>query len=83
MVFILGEYVEEEMEVVLKLGLACCHPDPLRRPTMREVVAVLIGEQTTARPAEVLSFLAKGDCNVVVEGSGGGEEEVALAPPGV
>lgn len=85
-----GEYEKEEMEVVLKLGLACCHPDPLRRPTMKEVVAVLIGEQqtTTVAPAQVLSFLARGDSSVVVsDGGRGGDDdddesgEVALAPP--
>ncbi|CAH2075702.1 unnamed protein product [Thlaspi arvense] len=40
-----GEYEAGEMEGLLKLGLACCHPDPLRRPTMREVAAVLLGEE--------------------------------------
>ncbi|EXB93547.1 L-type lectin-domain containing receptor kinase S.1 [Morus notabilis] len=58
-----GEYEVEEMEVVLKLGLASCHPDPQRRPTMREVVAVLIGERAAAAatPAEVLSVFSRGD----------------------
>ncbi|PON72273.1 Serine/threonine protein kinase [Parasponia andersonii] len=76
------EYEEVEMEVVLKLGLACCHPDPLRRPSMKEVVAVLIGEQTTAAPREVLSFLVRGDSGVVVHDDDE-SAEVALAPPGV
>ncbi|CAM8925082.1 unnamed protein product [Rhodiola kirilowii] len=39
-----GEYDKGEMEGVLKLGLACCHPDPSKRPTMKEVVALLVGE---------------------------------------
>ncbi|CAN0846622.1 L-type lectin-domain containing receptor kinase S.1 [Linum grandiflorum] len=39
-----GEFGLEEMETVLKLGLACCHPDPVRRPNMKEVAAVLVGE---------------------------------------
>ncbi|PON96723.1 Serine/threonine protein kinase [Trema orientale] len=76
------EYDEAEMEVVLKLGLACCHPDPLRRPSMKEVVAVLIGEQTTAAPGEVLSFLVRGDSGVVVHDDDE-SADVALAPPGV
>lgn len=51
-----GEFEVEEMELMLKLGLACCHPNPERRPTMREVVAVLIGEQPAADAAELLSL---------------------------
>ncbi|XP_051123253.1 L-type lectin-domain containing receptor kinase S.1 [Andrographis paniculata] len=39
-----GEYDVKEMESVLKLGLSCCHPDPLRRPSMKDVVAILLGE---------------------------------------
>ncbi|CAN6901665.1 unnamed protein product [Brassica oleracea] len=33
----------DEIELLLKLGLACCHPDPAKRPTMREIVSLLIG----------------------------------------
>ena len=51
----------EEVEVVLKLGLTCCHPDPLRRPTMTEVLAVLLGEGVAAAPGDVLSALAAGE----------------------
>ncbi|KGN63539.1 L-type lectin-domain containing receptor kinase S.1 [Cucumis sativus] len=54
------EYETEEIELMLKLGLACCHPNPERRPTMREVVAVLIGEQPSAESVELLSGLAGG-----------------------
>jgi serine/threonine protein kinase len=56
-----GEFVVEDMEMVLKLGLVCCHPDPQRRPSMREVVAVLVGEDVAATPAELLNVLASGD----------------------
>ncbi|KAM6570107.1 hypothetical protein CsatB_018092 [Cannabis sativa] len=78
-----GEYEEAEMEVILKLGLACCHPDPQRRPSMKEVVVVLVGEQTTTTaPVEVLSFLVGGDDSRAVVDSGEDNEspEVALAP---
>ncbi|XP_062116159.1 L-type lectin-domain containing receptor kinase S.1 [Humulus lupulus] len=76
-----GEYEEAEMEVVLKLGLACCHPDPQRRPSMKEVVAVLVGEQTTtSAPGEVLSFLVGGNSSAVVD-SGDESSEAAFAPP--
>lgn len=52
-----GEYDVEEMEGILKLGLSCCHPDPARRPTMREVTAVLLGERVEMAPKDLLSEL--------------------------
>lgn len=81
-----GEYAEEEMETVLKLGLTCCHPDPLRRPSMKEVVAVLIGEATAAAPEALLSGLAgSGSGDTDSDGDGGdgdvSGEEVPLPPP--
>ncbi|CAI9112728.1 OLC1v1013210C1 [Oldenlandia corymbosa var. corymbosa] len=51
------EFEDEEMEAILKLGLACCHPDPLRRPTIREVVVILLGENVAAAPKDLLSGL--------------------------
>lgn len=39
-----GEFDEEEMRRVLLVGLACSHPDPMVRPTMRCVVQMLVGE---------------------------------------
>ncbi|XP_041005004.1 L-type lectin-domain containing receptor kinase VIII.1 [Juglans microcarpa x Juglans regia] len=39
-----GEFDEGEMRRVLLVGLACSHPDPLARPTMRGVVQMLVGE---------------------------------------
>ncbi|KAM7461798.1 hypothetical protein LguiA_029919 [Lonicera macranthoides] len=66
-----GEYKVEEMEAVLKLGLACCHPGPLHRPTMREVVAILLGEEATADPSVLLSELTEGGGSP--SGHGGGE----------
>ncbi|THU46832.1 hypothetical protein C4D60_Mb09t09040 [Musa balbisiana] len=38
------EYVVEEVELVLKLGLLCSHPLPAGRPSMRQVVEYLQGE---------------------------------------
>ena len=55
-----GEYDEGDVEMVLKLGLACCHPDPQRRPTMKEVVALLLGEDPPEAPGKVLSDLVRG-----------------------
>jgi serine/threonine protein kinase len=34
----------EEIEIVLVLGLACCHPNPNERPSMKTVLMVLNGE---------------------------------------
>ncbi|KAJ8618400.1 hypothetical protein MRB53_014586 [Persea americana] len=45
-----GVFDKEQMELVLKLGLACCHPNPNERPSMRLVLQVLNGEA----PAPVL-----------------------------
>jgi len=75
-----GQYEAEEMEMVLKLGLACCHPEPQRRPTMKEVVALLVGEQVAAAPADLLSDLARCDTS---SGGGGGSEEAAMFQPPV
>ncbi|KAL6493501.1 L-type lectin-domain containing receptor kinase S.1 [Orobanche gracilis] len=52
-----GEYEVGEMEAVLKLGLSCCHPNPVRRPDMRDVTAVLLGERPGMGPKELLSGL--------------------------
>ncbi|CAN0879172.1 L-type lectin-domain containing receptor kinase IV.1 [Linum grandiflorum] len=38
------EFVGEEVELVLKLGLLCSHSDPEARPSMRQVHQVLDGE---------------------------------------
>lgn len=66
---IAGEYKTDEIENVLKLGLACCHPVPKQRPTMKEVVAVLLGEGSSlvAQPGHLLSHLSR---------SGGSGEDV-------
>ncbi|VAI24313.1 unnamed protein product [Triticum turgidum subsp. durum] len=37
----IGECDEDDLELVLKLGLLCSHPDPERRPGMRQVVQML------------------------------------------
>lgn len=38
-----GGFDEEELERVLNLGLLCAYPDPRARPTMRQVVRMLEG----------------------------------------
>ncbi|TYJ50440.1 hypothetical protein E1A91_A01G206800v1 [Gossypium mustelinum] len=54
-----GNFVENEAERVLILGLACCHPNPHYRPCMRTVSQVLLGgidppEVPQERPSFVL-----------------------------
>nr|DAD28269.1 TPA_asm: hypothetical protein HUJ06_029737 [Nelumbo nucifera] len=39
-----GDYVVEEMELVLKLGLLCCNSIPGGRPTMGQVMEFLSGD---------------------------------------
>ncbi|XP_056172199.1 L-type lectin-domain containing receptor kinase IV.1-like [Syzygium oleosum] len=39
-----AEFVEGEMELVLKLGLMCSHSNPLMRPSMRQVLQYLEGD---------------------------------------
>ncbi|RZC75917.1 hypothetical protein C5167_000080 [Papaver somniferum] len=39
-----GEYVVQEMVLVLKLGLLCCHNDPASRPSMFKVMKLLDGD---------------------------------------
>ncbi|MQL79260.1 hypothetical protein Taro_011691 [Colocasia esculenta] len=38
-----GDFVVEEMELALRLGLICSHPDPAMRPSMRQVIQYLEG----------------------------------------
>ncbi|XP_059643169.1 L-type lectin-domain containing receptor kinase S.1-like [Cornus florida] len=70
-----GECEVEEMEAVLKLGLACCHPDPLHRPTMKEVVTILVGEKAAAPslPPSVMSSELRS-----ASGGYGGDDDEAL-----
>jgi serine/threonine protein kinase len=50
------DFVDEEVELVLKLGLLCSHSDPAARPSMRQVVQYLAGE--VALPEIVLLGLS-------------------------
>ncbi|KAK2651334.1 hypothetical protein Ddye_018823 [Dipteronia dyeriana] len=53
-----GKFSEEEMECVLILGLACCHPNPHLRPSMKVVLQVLSGEAPPPQvPIERPSFV--------------------------
>jgi len=47
-----GEFDEEEVDRVLHLGLLCAYPDPSSRPTMRQVVKVLEGNNEVEEEVE-------------------------------
>ncbi|KAE7995701.1 hypothetical protein FH972_000472 [Carpinus fangiana] len=47
-----GEFDEKEVERVLHLGLLCAYPDPSSRPTMRQVVKVLEGNNEVVEEVE-------------------------------
>jgi hypothetical protein len=52
-----GNYVVEEMELVLKLGLFCSHSIPAARPSMKQVVQFLDGDADLRElPHESASF---------------------------
>lgn len=62
---LMGQYKNEEVVVVLKLGLMCSHARPTQRPTMRQVVRYLEGE--VELPLQVAP--PDGCCNQVGGGS--------------
>ncbi|KAL5973401.1 hypothetical protein ACLOJK_030051 [Asimina triloba] len=45
-----SDYVAEEMELVLKLGLLCSQPVPAARPSMRQVVQFMEGNAVLLQP---------------------------------
>uniref|UniRef100_B9HAB5 Protein kinase domain-containing protein n=1 Tax=Populus trichocarpa TaxID=3694 RepID=B9HAB5_POPTR len=58
-----GIFIKEEMECVLILGLACCHPNPKNRPSMKTVLQVLTGEAPPPEvPAERPAFINSSFC---------------------
>jgi interleukin-1 receptor-associated kinase 1 len=38
-----GVYDDEQVDAAVRLALACCHPNPRHRPSMKKAVQVLIG----------------------------------------
>ncbi|TVU42475.1 hypothetical protein EJB05_08882, partial [Eragrostis curvula] len=45
-----GDFDHEQMECAVRLALACCHPNPRARPSMRTAVQVLIGGAKAPEP---------------------------------
>ncbi|PON45321.1 Serine/threonine protein kinase [Trema orientale] len=52
------EFEDDEVGCILVLGLACCHPNPHERPSMRTILKVLVGEEDPPMvPVEVPAFV--------------------------
>ncbi|KAH7665058.1 Non-specific serine/threonine protein kinase protein [Dioscorea alata] len=62
------EYVAEELELVLKLGLLCSHPLPTARPSMRRVAQLLHGDIPLPDPL-LNQLIIKDSAFVKYEGS--------------
>nr|GMC99633.1 L-type lectin-domain containing receptor kinase IV.1-like [Ipomoea batatas] len=69
-----GNYVENEVELVLKLGLLCSLLDPMSRPTMRQVLSYLEGSISPPN----LSSLSLSVGGLTVTQSGGMDDIVVL-----
>jgi interleukin-1 receptor-associated kinase 1 len=48
-----GVYDEAQVDCVVRLAVACCHPNPRERPSMRTVVQVLMGGAPAPEPPYV------------------------------
>nr|GMC93719.1 L-type lectin-domain containing receptor kinase IV.1-like [Ipomoea batatas] len=69
-----GNYVENEVELVLKLGLLCSLLDPMSRPTMRQVLSYLEGSISPPN----LSSLSLSVGGLMVTQSGGMDDIVVF-----
>lgn len=76
-----GEYDEEEAQKFLKIGLLCTQDIPKLRPSMSQVVKMLMGEedvndQNISRPGLLSAFTElrdkKDKCGVISESTGKG-----------
>jgi interleukin-1 receptor-associated kinase 1 len=71
-----GAFDPEGVERAMRLALACCHPDPRERPSMREAVQVLAGGVEAPEPPLVKpAFVWPPD--------GGRRQEMEMARVGV
>lgn len=53
-----GQFEDDEMGCIMVLGLACCHPNPHERPSMRTILKVLKGEEDPPMvPVDIPSFV--------------------------
>ncbi|OVA15593.1 Protein kinase domain [Macleaya cordata] len=74
-----SEYVVEEMELVLKLGLMCSHTVPKSRPTMRQVVQYLEGDVPLPQ-TELWALEASDNANLTLA-RGRNSEQFSLSYP--
>ncbi|KAK9123920.1 hypothetical protein Sjap_013522 [Stephania japonica] len=76
------DYVVEQMELVLKLGLLCSHPSPDARPSMRHVLHCLDGEAVLSEQAlEGFPIDASATTAVIGDGSSSVAASNASSPP--
>ncbi|KAI3992243.1 hypothetical protein MKX01_029964 [Papaver californicum] len=68
-----GEYAEEEMLLVLKLGLMCCRFDPTARPTIQKIVQFLSGD---AGEADLRALHMSNEAPIRYVGGGGNTSPV-------
>jgi hypothetical protein len=71
------DYVAEEVELVLKLGLLCSHSEPSARPSMRQVVQFLEGDF----PLPELTSLGLCSSGLTFAHKGGGFSDFAMSYP--
>jgi len=71
------DYVAEEVELVLKLGLLCSHSEPSARPSMRQVVQFLEGDF----PLPELTSLGLCSSGLTFAHKGGGFSDFASSYP--
>ncbi|KAL0725581.1 hypothetical protein Bca4012_040180 [Brassica carinata] len=69
-----GEFDEEEVVMVIKLGLLCSNNSPEVRPTMRQVVMYLEKQFPSPEVVPAPDFLDKNDSMCVDDGSGNAGE---------
>ncbi|XP_010262895.1 PREDICTED: L-type lectin-domain containing receptor kinase IV.1-like [Nelumbo nucifera] len=69
-----GDYVVEEMDLLLKLGLVCCSSIPRGRPTMRQVLEFLNGDAPLPDP-----LLVSASGLIFTGGEGFNEFAISLA----
>ena len=73
-----GEYVEEEAELVLKIGLLCSHPSPVGRPSMRLIMQYLCGDVPFPEMPDV--YLNIGSISELQVEGGFGEDDLQQCP---
>ncbi|XP_058109531.1 L-type lectin-domain containing receptor kinase SIT2-like [Magnolia sinica] len=72
-----GDYVVEEMELVLKVGLLCSHPLAASRPTIRQVVQILDSDDSVPE----LSLDSFNSSNEYAVGHDEGFEDLVILLP--